>query len=102
MTMTGPQSPLLVMDQGGASIKVGWASPGAENPDLSSYRCIPNCTTKKKGDTRGYVADQLDERDETSGLIFRRPFEKGYLCNWDIQREIWDRIFSKDVMNVSR
>ena len=90
----------LVMDVGGCSIKVGWASPDAANPELSTYRCIPNCSTRRKGDSRSYIADQLEERDDTSSLLFQRPFEKGYLCNWDAEREIWDRIFSKDVMNI--
>jgi actin-related protein len=26
-------------------------------------------------------------------MAFRRPVEKGYLVNWEAEKEIWDRMF---------
>ena len=29
------------------------------------------------------------------------PFQKGFLVNWDIEKQIWDYIFGKEVMKVN-
>ncbi|XP_015437707.1 PREDICTED: actin-related protein 6 [Dufourea novaeangliae] len=31
-----------------------------------------------------------------SGLFYILPFQKGYLVNWDVQKTVWDYIFSKE------
>lgn len=36
-----------------------------------------------------------------AGLYFMLPFQKGYLINWDVQKNVWDHIFSKDCCNVN-
>ena len=30
------------------------------------------------------------------------PFQKGVLVNWDVEKQIWDYIFGKEVMKVER
>lgn len=37
-----------------------------------------------------------------SQLQYRRPIEKGYVVNWDLQSRIWDRLFTKCLPNVSQ
>eukprot|EP00794_Sanderia_malayensis_P012812 gene12812-14125_t len=84
----------LILDNGGASLKVGFSTD--TEPSI-----IPNCCSKAKSERRKlFIADQLNECKDYSGLYYILPFQKGYLVNWDVQRQIWDYIFSKDCMNV--
>ena len=42
---------------------------------------------------RPFIGDQLDECKDYSGMFYILPFNKGYLINWDVQRQIWDYLF---------
>lgn len=33
-------------------------------------------------------------------MFYLLPFQKGYLVNWDTQRQIWDYVFGQNVLNV--
>ena len=35
-----------------------------------------------------------------SGLFYQLPFQKGYLINWDIESQVWNRIFGKECFNL--
>ncbi|RIA82976.1 actin family [Glomus cerebriforme] len=84
---------VLVLDNGAYSIKAGYA-------DETQTRIIPNCiVTRGKGDKRSYIGDQLSTCTDFTGLYYKLPFEKGFLINWQNEKEVWDRIFSKDVLN---
>ncbi|CAG8514886.1 9116_t:CDS:10 [Funneliformis caledonium] len=84
---------VLVLDNGAYSIKAGYA-------DWTQARTIPNCTvTRGKGDKKSYIGDQLSTCTDFTGLYYKLPFEKGFLINWQNEKEVWDRIFSKDVLN---
>ncbi|KAF5839191.1 actin family [Dunaliella salina] len=61
---------------------------------------FPNCVAKPKGERASYVGDMLLECKEISQLNLRRPFDRGYLINWDLEREIWSRAF-KAVLGMS-
>ncbi|CAN8005127.1 unnamed protein product, partial [Ixodes hexagonus] len=69
-------------------------------------RIIPNCITKAKSERRRqFIGDQLDDCKDMSGLFYLLPFhkasnERGYLVNWDIEKQVWDYMFGKDVFNV--
>ncbi|XP_024080551.1 actin-related protein 6 isoform X2 [Cimex lectularius] len=45
---------------------------------------------------RLFIGDQVEDCRDASGLFYILPFQKGLLVNWDIQKTIWDYIFSKD------
>ncbi|KAG0411517.1 hypothetical protein HPB47_011345 [Ixodes persulcatus] len=84
----------LVVDNGGGSIKAGYTTQNAP-------RIIPNCITKAKSERRRqFVGDQLDDCKDMSSLFYLLPFQKGYLVNWDIEKQVWDYMFGKDVFNV--
>lgn len=83
----------IVIDNGGCSIKVGLV--GQEKPP----RVVPNCIVKSGADKKGYLGDQVDSIKDISSLTVRRPIEKGYIINWDAQREIWNHVF-KNVLKV--
>ena len=66
------------------------------HPKLS---VVHNAVAKSKGFKKKYVADEVDKAVGAS-MIFQRPIEKGYLINWKLERNIWDRIFSAEVLKV--
>ncbi|CAJ0587051.1 unnamed protein product, partial [Mesorhabditis spiculigera] len=76
----------LVVDNGGHSIKYGFAD--------EDCRIVPNAIFKSRSERkRVYVADELEELEDRSALFFSVPLDKGYLVNWDVQRRIWEHTF---------
>ena len=49
---------------------------------------------------RNFVGSQLYDCKDLSGLYYILPFQKGYLVNWDTQRQVWDQML-KEVLKVS-
>ncbi|XP_078428006.1 actin-related protein 6 [Wolffia australiana] len=87
--MAGSASGVIVLDNGAGLCKAGFA--GEQDP----VAVVPNCLGRPAGAKRQWLAaDQLlaPELDVTS-LAVRRPSDRGYLINVDLQREIWDRVF---------
>ncbi|KAK7503270.1 hypothetical protein BaRGS_00005535 [Batillaria attramentaria] len=84
----------LVLDNGAGSAKVGFSTD--KEPKI-----IPNCVMKAKNvRTRIFIGDQIDECKDLSSLYYLLPFQKGYLVNWDIERQVWDHMFGKDCCKV--
>lgn len=82
-------NPIFVMDNGAATIKSGFTSE--EKPQV-----IPNCKMKVKSERqRQYVGDQIDDCKDCSGLYYILPHQKGFIINWDTEREIWDYLFTR-------
>ena len=50
---------------------------------------------------RPFIGNQIEECRDLAGLYFMLPFQKGYLLNWDIQKTVWDYIFSKDCCPIN-
>ena len=80
----------LVVDNGAYSIKAGFAtsSPNVEN----DCHIIPNCITRSR-DKKIFVGAQLEKCRDFGEMSFRRPVEKGYLVNWEAEKEIWENSF---------
>jgi actin-related protein 6 len=53
---------------------------------------FPHCTAKAKG-SQVVSGDQLADAKEISSLALRRPHDRGYLVNNELEREIWGRLF---------
>ena len=62
---------------------------------LSESSVVPNCVAKPKGEKRTYVCDEMHAIKDISSLNLRRPVDRGYVVNWDLQKEIWSHVFSK-------
>nr|XP_012143207.1 PREDICTED: actin-related protein 6 isoform X2 [Megachile rotundata] len=87
-------SSTFVLDNGAYTAKVGLAS---DSPKL-----VPNCIMKAKSERRRpFVGNQIEECRDASGLFYILPFQKGYLVNWDVQKTVWDYIFSKECCPVN-
>ncbi|EIE26065.1 Actin/actin-like protein [Coccomyxa subellipsoidea C-169] len=79
--------PVIVLDNGGSSCKIGLA--GQSEP----YRVFPNAIGRAKGERQSFVADQLLSYRDASSLVLKRPFDRGYLVNWDVEKAVWWRAF---------
>jgi len=83
----------LIIDNGGHTIKAGFATP---HPTSNDCRIIPNCIARGRTGARSqriYIADQLDDCKDFAEMAFRRPVEKGYVVNWDGEMDIWKQAF---------
>ncbi|XP_006621461.1 actin-related protein 6 isoform X1 [Apis dorsata] len=84
----------FVLDNGAYTAKVGLAS--------DNVKLVPNCIMKAKSERRRpFVGSQIEECRDASGLFYILPFQKGYLVNWDVQKTVWDYIFSKECCLVN-
>lgn len=87
--------PVFIVDNGAATIKAGFASD--EKPQI-----IPNCKMKVKSERqRQYVGDQIDDCKDCSGLYYLLPHQKGFILNWDVEREIWEYLFTSKFKNLT-
>lgn len=70
--------------------------------DKFFHRSIPNCIFKSKVERRksAFISSQIESCKDHSGLFYTLPFQKGYLVNWEAQRQIWDHAFGKEELNV--
>lgn len=82
-------SQTLVIDNGASTIKAGIAR---SLPSIEDCSVIPNCLAKSR-DNRVYVAAQVESCTDFGEMTFRRPVQKGYIVNWEVEREIWQKTF---------
>ncbi|CAM0901773.1 unnamed protein product [Alopecurus aequalis] len=86
--MTGG-SGVVVIDNGGGLLKAGF---GGEKDPIA---VVPNCIAKSPGTSakKWLAADQLQAQDvDVTGMTLKRPIDRGYLINTEVQREVWERV----------
>lgn len=86
-----PPARTLVLDNGADTIKAGYVANGQDSVNTKP-RIIPNCLAKDR-QKKIYVASQLEKCKDFGEIVFRRPVEKGYIVNWEAQKEIWEHEF---------
>jgi actin-related protein 6 len=95
--------PTLVVDNGAGILKAGLLPPGLDvtqrSLEVAPVR-LPNCTAKSRAEKKFFVADGLDTAVELSALYIRRPHDRGYVVNWDLQGDIWQRMCHADVLGI--
>uniref|UniRef100_A0A251TSI6 Actin-related protein 6 n=2 Tax=Helianthus annuus TaxID=4232 RepID=A0A251TSI6_HELAN len=80
---------VVVLDNGAGQIKAGFA--GERDPTT----IVPNCTARPLSSKKFLIADQLlSPSEDLTSAVLRRPFDRGYLINPDLQSSIWSHIFS--------
>ena len=80
----------LVVDNGAYTMKAGFSTA---TPDAATdCQVIPNCIAKGR-DKRIWIGAQLENCKDFGEMAFRRPLEKGYLVNWESEKEIWNQSF---------
>ncbi|PCH39816.1 actin-like protein ARP6 [Wolfiporia cocos MD-104 SS10] len=93
--MTLRKSATVVADNGASTIKAGVMGVHDANS-----RVITNAIVRSKGDKTTYIGHELGNCRDYSSLHYRRPFEKGYIVDWDAEKAIWDGMFSNDCLEV--
>ena len=85
----------LVLDNGAYTMKAGYATSSPPDPQRDC-KVIPNCVARTN-DNQLWIGSQLDDCRDFGKILFRRPVDKGYLVNWEAEKEIWERsFFDKD------
>lgn len=99
--VTGPNrsSPVdipttLVLDNGASTIKAGFVTSETDT-SREKPRVIPNCIVRDRH-KKVYVGSEFEKCKDFGEISYRRPVEKGYIVNWEAQKEIWDREFFND------
>eukprot|EP00039_Didymoeca_costata_P005587 m.82688 g.82688 ORF g.82688 m.82688 type:complete len:405 (+) comp12885_c0_seq1:195-1409(+) len=85
--------PVLVIDNGSGDIKAGFSD--------GSPKIVPNAIMKRKGDRRLITGPEIDNYKNFGSLLYKRPHQKGYLVDTDVQREVWTSLFGKNFLNVT-
>ncbi|CAI7672707.1 unnamed protein product [Penicillium manginii] len=87
----------FIIDNGAYTMKAGYASDATSAEEaLSACTTIPNCLVKTR-DNRIVVGPQISSTvNDWNEAMFRRPVEKGYLVNWEAEREIWEQSFFEE------
>ena len=89
--LVSPNMVNIVIDNGGGKLKYGIA--GESEP-----KSVTNSVAKVNKTMQYLVGDQIDDFQNGSLLNFNRPFDRGYLNNWQSEMEVWNQIlFSKSL-----
>ncbi|EXJ85745.1 hypothetical protein A1O1_06113 [Capronia coronata CBS 617.96] len=90
----GLPSTTFVLDNGGYTIKAGFAPPETvpDTEALSKCHIVPNTLVRTR-DRKTYVGAQTEVITDWSEALFRRPVENGQVVSWEAQKEIWDQSF---------
>lgn len=100
----------IVLDNGGSEIKAAKLSPNAHKPQ--GPLSFPNAlarpaknaiqpSAKSLGKSRRppnyIVAREILTAPDMSGIAFRRPIDLGFVAYWDVQKDVWNSVFSSDM-----
>lgn len=88
----------FVLDNGAYTMKAGYACDPSSSSEEALSNCvsIPNAIVKTRENrilTGAQLATHVTDWNEA---VFRRPVEKGYIVNWEAEREIWDQTFFEE------
>eukprot|EP00035_Acanthoeca_spectabilis_P025765 m.459814 g.459814 ORF g.459814 m.459814 type:complete len:423 (-) comp21839_c0_seq1:56-1324(-) len=86
--------PTVVIDNGGGTVKVGWATD-------ASPVVVDNAKAKtRSAKGKVLIGAQIEETRNKAGLLFKRPVQKGFVLDAELQREVWASAFSAPSLNV--
>ena len=87
-------NPVVVVDNGAFQCRMGVAGEDAPR------KCFQNAMAKAKGDRNAILGDMIDTAKVITQLNVRRPFDRGYLVNWDLEIDLWTRGFKHFLPDV--
>jgi len=90
-----PSLPVVVLDNGGSTIKASVVLNGDDNDVVQQPRTVANAVIRSKGDKKTYFGHEFDQCRDFASLHYRLPFERGFLTDWDAQKAVWDGLFSQ-------
>ncbi|KAH8822327.1 actin-domain-containing protein [Flagelloscypha sp. PMI_526] len=96
--MSSHSHPTIVLDNGGYTVKAGVVRN--KRPVYPTPKVIQNAVIRSQGDNKTYLGHEFENCVDYSALHYRRPFDRGFIVDWDAQKAIWDGLFSEDMFNV--
>lgn len=78
---------VVVLDNGAYSVKMGFG--GQEAPQ----KVVQNCAVRPRREKKFFVADQLDQIIDMSACFYRRPLDRGFVSQFDLEEQVWGRLF---------
>lgn len=85
------QSQTLVVDPGAYTIKAGLV-PTHDAETEPECHVIPNCMARSRT-KHTYIGSSLSQCNDFGEMQFKRPVERGYIVNWDLERAIFEHEF---------
>ena len=82
--------PVVVLDNGAGSIKCGLHTDARP-------LCFQNVSAKSRAEKFTRFGEDLEQVKDVTGMVLRRPFDRGFLSNSDLQKDIWESIFRKQL-----
>jgi actin-related protein len=87
----------MIIDAGAYDLKHGYSTDEHCKLLLAYWYIIVRITRNaisKSHDKKIWVGNEIDELKSTARLLQKSPFERGYLACWDVQKEIFDALFT--------
>ncbi|CAI0389264.1 unnamed protein product [Linum tenue] len=85
-------SNVVVLDNGGGLLKAGHA--GDDDPTTVIPNCLYRPLSSKKFIHPSPLFPSSTATEDLTSAAVRRPIDRGYLINPDLQRDIWSHLFS--------
>lgn len=79
----------LVVDNGAYTIKAGFSTMTTTENECHVFQ---NCMARDR-ERKVYIGSELEKCKDFGDIAFRRPVEKGYIVNWESEKEIWEHEF---------
>ena len=92
---------VVLLDNGAGKLKAGVCRGTSSTDEIAMNRIShSNCTSRVLKQMNTLVGDQVDSTFNGSLLQYTRPFDRGYLVNWQSEQEVWSRLFGASGLNV--
>jgi actin-related protein 6 len=86
---------IILIDNGAGRCKFGRYTKSS-----NSSASMPNCTARIPKQMQILMGDDIDYIANGSLLQYSRPFDRGYLNNWGVEIDIWNRMLSHSSMGM--
>eukprot|EP00533_Pseudo-nitzschia_delicatissima_P009974 CAMPEP_0116088648 /NCGR_PEP_ID=MMETSP0327-20121206/5981_1 /TAXON_ID=44447 /ORGANISM="Pseudo-nitzschia delicatissima, Strain B596" /LENGTH=616 /DNA_ID=CAMNT_0003579741 /DNA_START=85 /DNA_END=1935 /DNA_ORIENTATION=+ len=98
--VTPPPARVLLVDNGGDSLKYGWINTGENSTaESATPHSIPNVSARLMHQFTTLVGDELGRVQNPNSLMARnRSMERGMICNLEHQTRVWKRML--DLLGV--
>ncbi|GAB2211963.1 hypothetical protein Droror1_Dr00025303 [Drosera rotundifolia] len=81
-------SSVIVLDNGAGTLKIGIGG------DRDPLAVVPNCVSRSPHSKKPLIADEILSTPTLTSSTLRRPIDRGYITNIDLQHTIWSHLFS--------
>jgi len=88
---SGNKSSVLLIENGAGMLKYGLESSNRKAVD-GPQGIMPNVCARMSKQMSVLVGDEVENVHNGSSLNYMRPFDRGYLINWGVEIDIWNKV----------